>query len=269
MISQLPAPQDIAGHYDEVMRELAGEYIHQRWGDSEIKRRHYRHTELALRHALEGVSRAGSLLEIGCGPAVWTPLFLEEPSRLTLLDISAGMLEGARRRIEGWEGGRHLSKVRFVCGDFVMEPAEPDAFDTIVSSRAFEYMSDKPLFVEKCFTALRPGGTLILVTKNRNWRDLRQTARTLERVAPNQIPIGVAMHLDVRSPEEVTAMMRERGFRAVSAYPAVVGSYHRPFSSRAGLGACDFLHRRFHRRPIAGWLQPLIESFLVIARKPV
>src|SRR6476661_2338546 len=76
LTTKLPPPRDIAKHYNCLLQDLEGEYIQQRWGDSEIKRRHYRQTELAIGRALERLDSIGDVLEIGCGPAVWTPLFL-------------------------------------------------------------------------------------------------------------------------------------------------------------------------------------------------
>jgi hypothetical protein len=77
----LPPPARIAGHYDELMRDIAGEYIHHRWGASETQRRHYAQTETALRAALAARGEPGDVLEVGCGPAVWTPLYLPRARR--------------------------------------------------------------------------------------------------------------------------------------------------------------------------------------------
>ena len=271
MSSQLPPSVEVAEHYDNLLRELGGEYIHSRWGDSEIKRRHYRQTELAIQHAISRLGTIGDVLEIGCGPAVWTPLFLPRSRSVSLVDISTEMLREARLRLESLEMGAHASKVSYTYGDFIELYLEPGSFDTIVSARAFEYMSDKHAFVQKCFRLLRPGGSLVLVTKNRNWHDLRKTARSLAGVHREKIPVGTAMQLDLLGWERVVEIFRSAGLSRVSAYPVVIGSYDwSVFTTRPGLSLADFLQRLGYRYCINGLtrlLGPLMESYLVTGIK--
>jgi SAM-dependent methyltransferase len=269
--TNLPAPPDIATHYNRLLQKLEGEYIQQRWGDSEIKRRHYRQTELALANALSGIPDVGDVLEIGCGPAVWTPLFLSRARSVSLLDISEEMLRHARSRVGGWQSGAYADKVRYTRGDFITADVAKGSADTVVSARAFEYMSDKKAFVEKCFSVLRPGGTLILVTKNRNWYDLKESTRKLQSVPRDRIPVEQAMQLDLRGWHEVLEMFNAAGFSATRASPVIVGSYDLPFlSSRPGLALADLLHRLAYRRTFTGavrMLDSLTESFLVIGTR--
>lgn len=267
MSTQLPPPAEIAKHYNETMREIGGDYIHKRWGDSETKRRHYRQTELALQAALSRIPLVGDVLEIGCGPAVWTPLFLPHAKSVSLFDISEEMLGKARQRIEAIDGGKHAAKVSYTCGDFVETPFEGE-FDTVISARAFEYMSDKSLFVRKCVGLLRPGGSFVLVTKNKAWRDLQQSARRYRGVPREKIPVGDAMHLNTLSWGEVSGMFREAGLQEVEAYPVVFGSYERPLTLPGGLALSDALHRWKYRKPISRTFDSLIESYLIIGRKP-
>ncbi|HSU13286.1 class I SAM-dependent methyltransferase [Longimicrobium sp.] len=262
-MATLPAPATIADHYRQVMKDTGGDYIHHRWGASEIQRRHYRQTATALGDALDRLGEPGDVLEIGCGPAVWTPLFLARARSVLLYDISDAMLARARERIAETDGGRHAGKVGYRAGDFVADPPAGESWDTIISVRAFEYMSSKADFVRHCAARLRPGGTLIVVTKNRGWLDMRGIPRA------TGVPVGVAMHADLRGWREVSGLFRDAGLADVSARPVVFGSYRRPFAWRPGLAAADALHRWRHRRPMARALDPLVESYLVAGRKPV
>src|SRR4051812_37205062 len=271
LTTKLPPPRDIAKHYNRLLQDLEGEYIQQRWGDSEIKRRHYRQTELALRHALEQLTSLGDVLEIGCGPAVWTPLFLSEARSVSLLDISEEMLKQARARMASIDNGRHAEKVRYTHGDFIEVDVERGAYDTIVSARAFEYMSNKQAFVDKCFSVLRPGGTLILVTKNRNWYDLKRSTRVLTQLPADQIPVERAMQLDPVGWRNALAMLARAGFSQRAAYPVIIGSYDLPLFPRApGLAIADLLHRVAYPRQFDSFvraLDPLTESFLVVGTR--
>jgi tocopherol O-methyltransferase len=270
--TQLPPPREIAAYYDHLLDELGGKYIHERWGNSEIKRRHYRQTELAIRHGLESVVEVGDVLEIGCGPAVWTPLFLAQARSISLLDISAEMLSQARTRIGDWERGRHADKVSYTRGDFIELPLKPNAYDTIVSARAFEYMSDKVGFVNKCFSLLRPGGKLLLVTKNEGWHDLRKRAREVGHLSRKEMSVSLAMQLDLVSWRDALRMLSSAGFSQTNAYPVIIGSYEWSLlATRAGLLVADLLHRSMYRRPIK-WLgrlvDPVMESYSVTGTKP-
>jgi len=269
--SQLPAPPDIASHYNRLLQQLEGEYIQQRWGETEIKRRHYRQTEISIARALATLDDVGDVMEIGCGPAVWTPLFLARARSVSLLDISDEMLKHARVRLETWDSGAHAAKVRYTQGDFITAAVEKRSFDTIVSARAFEYMSDKQAFVAKCFSALRPGGTLILVTKNRNWYDLKRSTRELRNLPRERIPVEQAMQLDLKGWREALSMFAASGFANTSAYPVIMGSYDLPlFSTTPGLAFADLLHRLTYQHAFGGvvrLLDPLTESFLVIGTR--
>jgi len=271
MSMELPPPHEIAGHYNRLMKELGGEYIHHRWGDSEIKRRHYRQTEAALRSGLSRIQKIGDVLEIGSGPAVWTTLYLAQARSVMLLDISEEMLEQARLRLEQLQIEPHGLSVRYECGDFLEVTLPHEMCDTIVSARAFEYVLDKAAFVRKCLALLRPGGTLLLITKNDEWYDLRRSSHELRDVSASEIPVDVAMQLDLVSPATATKMFLEAGFAGVDTYPAVIGSYHRPFNWTAGLAIADALHRHYYRRSLTTMprvLHSLVESFLALGRKP-
>jgi SAM-dependent methyltransferase len=259
-------------YYDRLLEEVGGEYIHQRWGDSEIKRRHYRQTELAIRHVLGALPTFGDILEIGCGPAVWTPLFLAQAESVSLLDISEEMLSHARIRVEQWEGGRYANKVSYTHGDFIELRLSEKSYDTIVSARAFEYMSDKATFVRKCFSLLRPGGTLLLVTKNKGWHDLKKRARAHVGVPRGEMSVALAMQLDLVGWRDAIVLFESAGFSTASVYPVIVGSYEWSLlASRAGLTFSDLLHRSVYRRPIntlTRLVDPVMESYSVVGTKP-
>lgn len=270
--SQLPSPSEIATYYDRLLEGMGGEYIFERWGNSEIKRRHYRQTELAIGHVLDALPGLGDVLEIGCGPAVWTTLFLGQARTVSLLDISEEMLSQARSRVEKWEAGRHANKVSYTCGDFIELAVEERHYDTIVSARAFEYMSDKMAFVRKCFSSLRPGGTLVLVTKNKGWHDLTKRARAHVGVPRNEMSVPLAMQLDLVSWRDAIRMFESAGFSAARAYPVILGSYDWSLlASRPGLTFADLLHRLTYRRPInplTRLVDPVMESYSVVGTKP-
>lgn len=256
-------PSDkIKEYYNETVKNLKGEYIYYRWGKSEIQRRHYKQTELALKHALKRIEGFENLMEIGCGPAVWTPLFIDHSKKVTLIDISEEMLNMARESLSSY------INVQYVCGDFVTLDLDKERkYDSIISVRAYEYMPDKPGMVRKCYELLKPGGSLIIVTKNQGWSDHIKDMEKLKNASVDSIPVGEAMQMDLIDWQELMKFYRSAGFKDVVSYPVTIGSYNQPFSSRVGLLLCDLLHKYSHKRPIANWHNSLVESYLTIGEK--
>lgn len=264
---KLPASQDIMNYYDETMRNIKGEYIFYRWGNTEVKERHYRQTELALKNALELIKPCGHVLEIGCGPAVWTHLFAGSAERLVLLDISEEMLKKARERVSSWSNGIYVDKTEYRCGDFLSLELDEAEFDFIVSVRAFEYMSDKRKAIRKCYSALKEKGRLLIVTKNRGWLDHILAMKADNNGPKENIPIEMAIQMGLVDWKGLMIMFREAGFRNVCTFPAVLGSYHRPLIWNPGLLLCDILHKYLSKRTISRMYNPLIESYLTIGEK--
>lgn len=266
-MSALPSWETIVNHYNKIMHDTKGDYIYYRWGDSEIKRRHFRQTELALRNALKTIEPAGEVLEIGCGPAVWTNLFIENARRLLLIDISKEMLDKARERITSWKQGGYCDKVRYECGDFASIPLQENHFDTIISVRAFEYLSDKIGVIKKCYRILKQKGWLIIVTKNRGWYDHVMDVKASKNVPYVNVPIDIQMQMDLVDWKDLMLMFKEAGFGKVCTFPVVLGSYHRPLICGPGLLMCDILHKYLYKRSISKMFNPLIESYLTIGEK--
>lgn len=58
------------------------------------------------------------------------------------------------------------NNVQYVCGYFVtLDLDEETKYDSTIPVRAYEYMSDKRGMVRKCYELLKPGGSLVIVTK--------------------------------------------------------------------------------------------------------
>lgn len=252
----------IKEHYNETIRNIKGEYIYYRWGKTDIQRRHYKQTELALRYILKRVKGFENLMEIGCGPAVWTPLFIDRAKKVTLIDISKEMLNMARETLSLY------NNVQYTCGDFVtLDLDDKTKYDLIISVRAYEYMSDKLGTVRKCYELLKPGGSLIIVTKNKGWHDHVKDMEKLKNTAVDSIPVGEAMQMDLIDWREMMNYYYVVGFKDVITYPVIIGSYNQPFRSKVGLIASDLLHKYSHMRPIAKWCNSLVESYLTIGGK--
>ena len=257
-------PSDkIRNHYDEVIKNSNVDYIYGRWGDMPIKRHHYKQTEKALLNEFSKIDQIGDVLEIGCGPAVWTNLYLDKARYATLLDISEEMLVKARERI----GERE--QVKYICGDF-NEVKLPDdlKYDMIVSFRAWEYMSNKSNAVQRCYNLLKPGAKLVIVTKNRSWLDNRHRLNKKD-VNISKLSVSEAMQMDLIAWQTLNSMYEEVGFNNIVTYPVVIGSYNKLFNWTLGLIACDIFHKGVYTSPISKWYETLVESYLTVGTKPL
>ena len=267
MNSTLPAPSEIKDFYDRKLREIGGEYIQYRWGSSEIQRRHFRQTYGALSAVLAAHQLRGQVLEIGAGPAVWTELYIDGIEKLTLLDISAEMLNAAKNRIDSWNGGTYADRVTYVCGDANQSALPPASFDAIVTIRAFEYFSDKVLFLQQCQRMLKMDGLLILGTKNAEWEDSIQERGQSFGSSAARSQVEAAMQTDLVSPLQLVSMAEQAGLRHLYSRPLVFGSYRRRYRLPGSLWYFDMLHRRHATHSIKRALSRLVESFVLVAQK--
>ena len=103
---------------------------------------------------------APRILDLGAGTGLFSSYMLRKYSqaRLTLIDLSTGMLDIAKERFE--EAG--ASEVTYLAGDYsTFEDAEP--YDAIISSLSIHHLEDeaKQTLFSRIFQLLKPGGVFV------------------------------------------------------------------------------------------------------------
>jgi ubiquinone/menaquinone biosynthesis C-methylase UbiE len=241
-------------HYEDLIGELGEKYLFHRWGDHPVKRSHYRHTKRAIEAIFDKqVGQVDNLLEVGCGPGVWTDIMLQHAKKVTLFDISEEMLKVARNKYR-----TNANVKAFVQGDYIADANKlSEKFDVIFSARALEYMSDKKKMVTQSHELLKPGGSLIIITKNPEWHDKKREGDRRE----------AGIQTDWIGWEKLAAYFRDAGFQQVSVYPVAQGSYHAPFNNRLGTLTCDLMAALRYRRGMCKSYNYLSESYLVYGKK--
>jgi SAM-dependent methyltransferase len=95
------------------------------------------------------------LLDAGCGPGLVAEAFLEAGHTVVGIDLSAEMVERARRRCE-----RFGDRARFFHGSvFELDPGGP--FDAAVSRYVLHHADDPLAFLARQVGLLRPGGVVV------------------------------------------------------------------------------------------------------------
>ncbi len=158
-----------------------------------------RETESRLILELLRPARGETILDAGCGNAVFTLDFLDAGAMVIGLDISEPMLVAATRKTAGYP----FVAVR---GDMLSLPFVDGAFDKAVSVTALEFIEDGERAVGELFRVTRPGGLVVVATLNSlsPWADRRRakTGRGEGHVLENAF---------FRSPQELLALAPVEG----------------------------------------------------------
>jgi MPBQ/MSBQ methyltransferase len=119
-----------------------------------------------LRAELEtpATSSRSQALDAGCGTGFQTAILLDLGYETVGVDVSAGLLGVARRR---------LARAGFLQGDLQALPCRDAAFDVAVScGSTFSFLADPAKALQEVARVLRPGGRLFLEVEHRWSLDL-------------------------------------------------------------------------------------------------
>ncbi|MFQ5519986.1 MAG: methyltransferase domain-containing protein [Candidatus Methylomirabilia bacterium] len=102
------------------------------------------------------------VLDPGCGPGLWTPMFAEQvkPSgKVVGVDFDNALIEYAKNRPENKRYG-HV--VEFRVGDFRSLPFEDNTFDAVFFGNCFAYVSDQQRVLEEQKRVTRMNGRIVV-----------------------------------------------------------------------------------------------------------
>jgi len=98
------------------------------------------------------------VLDVACGDGSASIPLLQGIQGLTLLDMSAGMLEVAGRKIPAALQG----KVRFINDDFLRADLEPGSFDLIICLGLIAHVDSPGDVIARIASLLAPGGIVVM-----------------------------------------------------------------------------------------------------------
>lgn len=220
--------KQIQGIYDEA----ASYYQQLRWFKSRLTRLEHSQTADALLTQFRFVpGNKGRYLEIGCGPGTWTKLVAAHAGEVVALDISANMIEQARRYLSD------VNNVTFVHGD-AAEYQPEGQLDGIFSFRVLEYVDGWQDMLTRAAAHVRTGGRAVICTKTplsvyrgtgrERWftTGVRRVVGRLKRRALGQSepPQGYAFYQKYISPKALQRVLEDAGFTDVQVVPAIYGA---------------------------------------------
>jgi 2-polyprenyl-3-methyl-5-hydroxy-6-metoxy-1,4-benzoquinol methylase len=119
--------------------------------------------------------RLTQLLDVGCGPISSDYPFADKALRVTCIDWNLQTPPSLPSNIE------------CLCADFTSIDLPPGSYDSVIAADVFEHilLEQEPLFVSKCVSALKPGGSMIISVPHQGtfaYLDPYQVKPTIHRI---------------------------------------------------------------------------------------
>ncbi len=217
--------QQIQGIFDQA----ASYYQDLRWFKTRLTRLEYSQTEQALLAELQP-SEKGRYLEIGCGPGTWTRVVAARAAEVIAIDISANMLEQAKKYIGT------VGHVTYVHGD-AAEYQPEGQLTGLFSFRVLEYVNGWQTLLTRAAANVESGGRVTICTKTpfsvyrgtgrERWftTGVRRTLgklkrRILRQPEPKRDLVFWQKYI---SPREMQQVLTEAGFSHFRVVPAIFG----------------------------------------------
>ena len=109
------------------------------------------------------VTKAGSILDVGCGPGLAAEVFAKMIGDVAGVDAAAGFIEIARRRVPGGD---------FRVAEMEALPHADASFDVVTGFNAFQYAASPVNALREARRVAKPGGVIAL-----RYGDCRKPAR--------------------------------------------------------------------------------------------
>ena len=143
-----------------------------------------------VRHLLVELSQdASCVLELGCGAAVYRPLFSSKHYVATDIPNSWYQSKGD---VDVFASANQL-------------PFAPESFDLIFSQAALDYMPDTRRVFRESYRVLRPGGRFLVITYRKS---------VLKRIHRESANTG-SPHAGIYTPGDLVEWLQEAAFNAV------------------------------------------------------
>jgi ubiquinone/menaquinone biosynthesis C-methylase UbiE len=217
--------RDIQAHYDDLggkmLQTLAGiRDPSALWRLIEGARpalAYFRQRKLQTALALGGVAPGSSLLEVGCGTGDYTLLLARAGFKMRGVDLSSASIQSAREKASRLG----VPNVSFTVADAETLADIPDcSVDGVVSFSALRYVPNVERALLAIWRVLKPNGVAVVDFPNKYcpWFT----------VLKNHFGVETHIHDRQFSTRQVTELLRQTGFKAVSAKRILFTTYVLP-----------------------------------------
>ena len=111
---------------------------------------------------LDCIPRQGRILDIGCGPAVYTRDLVARGWSVCGVDLSSGMLRTAANNVAGLQG----KPVRFAAAQATELPFRNESFDAVLCIGVVSYVESVPALLTEVRRVLHPQGQALFQISN-------------------------------------------------------------------------------------------------------
>ncbi len=167
------------------------------------------------------------VLDVGCGGGLLCEAMTTRGARVSGIDMSSEALEVAR--LHAQESGVEINYRQETVEALAMK--SPATFDVVVCMEMLEHVPEPESVVSACAVLLRPGGTLILSTLNRNPKSYLMAIVGAEYLL-RLIPPGTHDYRQFIRPAELAAWVRGTGLNVDD----ITGLHYNPLTGAHRLG---------------------------------
>ena len=167
------------------------------------------------------------VLDVGCGGGILSEAMAGRGAIVTGIDLSERPLGVARLHLH--ESGQKVDYRQIAAEDIAREM--PGAFDVVTCMEMLEHVPDPASTIRACAELVKPGGTVIFSTINRNPKSYLFAVIGAEYML-KLLPRGTHDYARFIRPAELARYAREAGLQSEE----IIGMHYNPFSKQYSLG---------------------------------
>jgi 2-polyprenyl-6-hydroxyphenyl methylase/3-demethylubiquinone-9 3-methyltransferase len=145
-----------------------------------------------------------NIIDIGCGGGILSEALAQRGAKVTGLDMAKASLDVAN--LHKLESGVVVKYVLSTAEDWALQ--HPQQYDVVACLEMLEHVPNPASVVEACARLVKPGGTIVFSTINRNIKSYVMAIVAAEYLL-NMVPKGTHEHSKFIRPSELVSMIEK------------------------------------------------------------